>query len=972
MDKMKKMKRMACGLMMAAIALGIQARDYKYETVEGDPMKARIYTLDNGLKVYLSVNKEKPNIQTYIAVRTGSRNDPAETTGLAHYLEHLMFKGTTHFGTTDYAAEKLLLDQIEAKYEVYRTLTDTLARKQCYREIDSLSQEAARYFVPNEIDKLLSSFGATEINAFTSNDRTVYVENIPSNAVEKWLKVETERFQNMTIRGFHTELEAVYEEYNIYSAQDDEHFSNAFFELLFPGHPYGTQTVIGRPEHLKNPSITNIKNYFNRYYVPNNMAVCMAGDLDPDQTIALIDRYMGGWKPNASLTFPQFPAIAPQKAARDTTVWGQEAERMFMGWRAKDGSSRQTDTLEVIQRMLCNGKAGMMETDLEQSMRLKGVYAFLLKMQDYSAFGLQCYPKDNQSLEEVRALVAEELDKLKRGDFPEELLQAVVSNMKLEYFKSLLDNDSRAYRFVDAFVMGKDWKDEVETLDRISGMTKRDIVDFANRFFTEDQMVCVYKKQGERTNDFKIAKPEITPIMANRDQSSQWLTDFIAEELPPMAPRFVDFQKDMTVSAIGRLPLLYKQNTDDGLFHLSFVYDLGLENIKGLGLAPDYLYYIGTDKKTSAEINQAFYQLACSYRVQVEEDRLIVSLEGLDDNMPEALALLEDFLQHAKGDKESYASFVDLVKKEREDAKYDQSRCFEALKLYVFYGQHNRQTYTLSNEELESADPQLLPGMLNSLNQYAHKVLYFGPTSEKEVARLIRKAHKTPKASVPVPEGKPFRYDLIPRSEVLVAPYDAKNIYMLQFHNENRVWTPQGTGVKRLFNEYYGGNMSSITFQELRESRALAYSAFAQYLLPRKKQDPEGFITYIISQNDKMMDCINTFRMIIDTIPQSQSAFDIAMASMKKSCESRRVTRQSVLYACLQAQRLGLDKDVEEMIYGQLPSLTLKDVVSFEQQTMARKPLRTGILGDESQLDVKSLEKLGPVSRLTLKDIFGY
>ena len=210
-----------------ALGLGAQAKDYKFKTVDGDMMKTRIYTLDNGLKVYLSVNAEKPRIQTYIAVRTGSKNDPAETTGLAHYLEHLMFKGTKQFGTNNPAAEKPLLDEIEQRYEAYRKLTDPEARKKAYHEIDSVSQVAAQYFIPNEYDKLMAAIGAQGTNAFTSNDVTCYVEDIPSNEIENWAKIQSDRFQNMVIRGFHTELEAVYEEYNIYLTDDNDKVWNA-------------------------------------------------------------------------------------------------------------------------------------------------------------------------------------------------------------------------------------------------------------------------------------------------------------------------------------------------------------------------------------------------------------------------------------------------------------------------------------------------------------------------------------------------------------------------------------------------------------------------------------------------------------------------------------------------------------------------------------------------------------------------
>ena len=158
----------------AFLLLTASCSKYKYEEVKGDMAKTRIYTLDNGLKVYLSVNKEEPRIQTFIAVRTGSKNDPAETTGLAHYLEHLMFKGTNKFGVTDAEAEKPFLDEIEKLYEKYRKLTDPEERRQVYHEIDSVSQLAAQYFIPNEYDKLMAAIGAEGTNAYTSEDVTCY------------------------------------------------------------------------------------------------------------------------------------------------------------------------------------------------------------------------------------------------------------------------------------------------------------------------------------------------------------------------------------------------------------------------------------------------------------------------------------------------------------------------------------------------------------------------------------------------------------------------------------------------------------------------------------------------------------------------------------------------------------------------------------------------------------------------------
>ena len=453
---------------LVAFGWNVQAKDYKYQTVEGDLMKTRIYTLDNGLKVYLSVNKEKPRIQTFIAVRTGSKNDPAETTGLAHYLEHLMFKGTKLFGTNNPIAEAPLLDEIEQRYEKYRLLTDSLARKQAYHEIDSVSQVAAQYFIPNEYDKLMAAIGAEGTNAYTSNDVTCYTENIPSNEIENWAKIQSDRFQNMVIRGFHTELEAVYEEYNIGLTSDFRKLYATTSKMLWPNHPYGLQTTIGTQEHLKNPSITNIKNYFNKWYRPNNVAICMAGDLDFDKTIAIIDQYFSDWKPGADVRQPVFPELPPLTSPKDTTVIGQEAEQVWVAWRAEKANSLQADTLELMEDVLSNGRAGLFDLDLNQTMKVQRAYGGTQLMHDHGGFVLMGTPKQGQSLDEVKVLMLGEIDKLKKGDFPDNLIPSIINNKKRRHYQILESNEGRADMFVDAFINEVEWQQEVGKINRIS------------------------------------------------------------------------------------------------------------------------------------------------------------------------------------------------------------------------------------------------------------------------------------------------------------------------------------------------------------------------------------------------------------------------------------------------------------------------------------------------------------------------
>ena len=948
------------------------AKDYKYQTVEGDPMQTRIYTLDNGLKVYLSVNNDKPRIQTYIAVRTGSKNDPAETTGLAHYLEHLMFKGTSHFGTSNAEAEAPLLADIERRYEEYRLITDPELRRQKYHEIDSVSQLAAQYFIPNEYDKLMAAIGAQGTNAFTSNDVTCYTEDIPSNEIENWAKIQSDRFQNMVIRGFHTELEAVYEEYNIGLANDNNKVFEALMNKLFPTHPYGTQTTIGTQQHLKNPSITNIKNYFRKWYVPNNVAVMMAGDFDPDKTIALIDRYFGDWEPGADVRQPSFPALKVQTEPVDTTVMGLEAESIWMGWRSERAASLQNDTLELVDAVLSNGKAGLLDLDLNQEMRVMVAQSGVEALMEHGFFLLIGMPKEGQTLDEVKELLLGEIEKLKRGEFEEDLLVSAVNNKKLNDLRSLDHNRSRVSKMMESFINGVEWQQDVKQIDRLSKISKKDLVDFANRFFT-DGYVTVYKRQGEDTTQKKIDKPEITPIPTNRDQVSAFVKEVQQSEVEPIHPQFLDFKKDLSFFNTKKgLPVIYKKNTADALFNLNFRYEFGNEDDHRYDIASDYIDYLGTKRLSATEVKQQFYKLACDYYISVGSDEIQIGIRGLSENMPQALTLLEDLLRNAQVDKEAYEQMVGLILKNRQDQKQDQRTCFSMLSSYANYGPHNAMRDKMSEQELRDTNPQVLLDLLKNIAQYQHQVLYYGPLSQSELDKVITKLHPTKKSLTAVPEGEPYRLQPTTQPEVFIAPYDAKNIYMRMNYNEGRQTNLNEHATIDLFNEYFGGGMNGIVFQEMREARGLAYSAAAYYLTPSKKGDPENFFTYIITQNDKMMDCVSQFREIIDQMPQSEAAFRIAKDALIKQMASQRTTKFSIINAYLAAKRQGYDFDPDQRIYNDLQKLTLKDITDFEQQNIAGRQGRYSILGDEKELDIESLEKVAPIRRVSLEEIFGY
>ncbi len=386
-------------LILLAAVTAVVSSCREYAKVSGDPMDSRIYTLDNGLKVYMTVNKDAPRIQTYIAVKVGGKNDPSDNTGLAHYLEHMMFKGTEQFGTTDYEKEKPMLAEIDSLFEVYRTKTDPEERLAIYHRIDSISYEASKVAIPNEYDKLMSIIGSEGTNAFTSNDVTCYTEDIPSNRLEQWAEIEADRFKNCVFRGFHTELEAVYEEKNTSLAEDFEKALDAVDSMLFRNHPYGTQTVIGTQDHLKNPSLRTIRSHKDTYYVPNNVAICLSGDFDPDATIEIIKKYFGDWEPNPDLPKFSFEEEVPASEPMRKDVYGQESEYVMIGWRTPGDSSPESLPAELASSILQNGMAGLIDLDLVQKQKVLEVEVFPYGRVDYGTFIIIATAKEGHYLE---------------------------------------------------------------------------------------------------------------------------------------------------------------------------------------------------------------------------------------------------------------------------------------------------------------------------------------------------------------------------------------------------------------------------------------------------------------------------------------------------------------------------------------------------------------------------------------------
>ena len=960
-------------LFLAVVALMSSCQKYPYRTVEGDPLQTRIYTLDNGLTVYLSQNKEKPEIQTFIAVRAGGQNDPLESTGLAHYQEHIMFKGTKSYGTTDYEKEIPNLNAIDSLYELYGATTDPDERKAIYHLIDSFSYENSKIAIASEFDKLMSAIGATRVNAYTSNERTCYHEIIPAGELTRWAMIESDRFQNLVVRGFHTELETVYEEFNMYSTMDDEKVELAINQLLYPDIPYRQHTVLGTQEDLKNPSLKNIKHFYHTYYRPNNVAICLAGDFDYDHAIKIIDRYFGKWQPADIPPFEQ-PVQADLTAPKDTVVYGKESPQVYLAWKWPNVRHEDHDALELMSAVMQNGKCGLLDIDIVQKQTLLSAQDYYDGGNDFCTYYIYGSPKENQSLEDVRKLLLAEVDKIKKGEFSDELLKAIIRNLKRNELIGQQVNSNRAYTMIDAFIYQIPYEDYVHRLDRLDKLTKEDVVRVAN-IYLGDNYVCVNKVQSDKdTNPAKVEKPQITPIEMNRDAQSQFCTDLLAMKAERQKPQYLDFEKDLSVSTLDNgIELIYRQNKENELAQLDFVIGKGSDQDAKLSFASDMLDYLGTAELTAEQYKTQLYNLAADAWTSVGLNETEIGVYGLQETLSDALQLLEDQVLTAQPDEAVLKELISDNIKSHNDAKNDQRACFGYLMAYGIWGPASAPQRTMTPAQMNQLTAEGVLANLRALLPAVERIEYFGPLSEEELKQMLQSSRILAKADAATREpAKRLHGEVVNETEVWIAPFDANNIYLIGYADWGEVYSPKDEAIIRLFNEYFDGSMGSIVFQEMREARALCYASGARYFTPSYQGENNYLYTYVLSQNDKLQECIETFKSICDELPISQPAFDNAKTSLLKQIEQRRYVRKAPITYFVRYRNLGWDHDYLEDIYREAQKLTLDDVVAFQKEHVANRTYRYLILGNEKELDMAYLESLGNIRHLTLEDIFVY
>lgn len=944
---------------------------FSYRYVSNDPAKTRFYTLKNGLTVILSQNKKEPHIVFRMAVRAGSNTDPRNNTGLAHYLEHLLFKGTDRFGTLNYGKEKPLLDSIALLFERYRHTTDVDQRKRIYQQIDATSLAASRYSIANEYDKIMKTIGSSSTNAYTSQEKTVYIEDLPSNAIDKFLQVQSERFRSPIFRNFHTELEVVYEEKNRWLDDDRNQMYHKTLAALFPTHNYGQQTTIGTVEDLKNPSIVEIKKYYDKYYVPNNMAIIMAGDFDYDSLIQKINQYFGYMvaKPlNPYSVPPEAPLTKPQRI----DLYGPGNENIFVSYRGFAQHTRESLILSLISDILSNGEAGLMDVNISQKQKMLGAGASYAQLKDYGIFSLTGSPKEGQTLQEAQKILLGQIELLKHGTFDSGLIKAIIDNRKLSELKAFDNNDERAENMVDAFTLnkGKDWDKKLNTIELMSQITRQEIVSFAKSFF-QNNYVAVLKHKGENNEIAKVEKPRITAIETNALATSPFAKNVMAEPVRPTPAKFIDYDKELHFTQAGIAQVTSIQNKENELFRMSYQFNFGSDNNKLLPYAAQYLAYLSTDKYALETINRLFYNLACSYNVSVRQEETVISIGGLQANFDKAVALLEHILSSCTINEQALADLKSRLLTRRENAKRNKGLILSGLTSYAQFGPDNPFNYGLTNDEIKALKAEDLIDILHQLCKYEHKITYYGPKTAAQFTADIVKRHKLPNEFLKAPAKKHFTYTNISSPKVYFANYPMVQTEIYWVRN-TKPYNPANAATIALFNNYFGEGMGSLVSQTIRESKALAYSTFAMAWVPDSKEKQTTIFAYVGTQADKMNEAITTMDHLLTEIPLSQKAFALSKSSIINELETSRITKDGIIRAYYGDKKLGLSVDGRKLKYEAIQSLSLKDIIHYYKQNVSGHPYTYCIIGDEKNVNADSLRKLGQATQLSLEQIFGY
>lgn len=861
------------------------------------------------------------------------------------------------------------MDRITNYYKELGQTTDEEKRASIQKVINEESLLAAKYAIPNELDQMLASIGATNVNAFTSEDMTVYHNSFPSNQMNRWLELYSSRFENPVFRLFQSELETVYEEKNRANDNFGTNLFNTFNKKFWKVHPYGQQTILGETEHLKNPPLHTMYEYFYEYYVPNNMALIISGDFDTEKIIPVIEEKFGDWKAKPVKEYPDYKE-EDFKQREFYEVKMSPVKMGILGFRAPGFGHEDNPGITVINNLLSNSEGSGYIDALTNDGKILGAESFNILYNDYSANSIFFAPKlIGQKLEEAENLVLDAINKVKTGEFTEEQLQAVKLNLLIDYESNWENNEERVYQLATCFSSGLPWSTVIQYKSQIESLTKEQIVALANKYYGDNYLV-LHSRMGFPKKE-KLKKPEFEPVVSKNEVKSEFAEHFHKLPQQQFTPNFVEFKKEVQKADITSLVHLKTSNNPyNDVFSLKIEFGIGQNDLPSLFYFNQLSPYPATKEWNATAFNNKFYELGSSITCRVTLDRLSIELSGLDKNFEASVELLNKYLTEFSADESIIKKVKEDLKAERKFSRNEPTELSNALSEYVLYGDQSKYLIQFDKKKEKSLTASDLLNSFKEAQKYEADITYTGTLPLSKVANSLK--DKLPLDQISN-KAKPNLYRTRKKADKTIIYFvnDKKAVQsQIKFYIEGKPFKKEHTPQVDAFNHYFGADMSSLVFQEIREFRSLAYSARAFYVTPKKENYNGLFFGYIGCQGDKTKESVGTMLSLINNMPEKTNRIDNIRTSLVQQAQSSRPNFRNLIGQVNRWEKLGYKEDPNKLKIKEYKSLQFNDITRFNQELMKDKPIIITIIGNAKKFNPKELSSFGTLIKLNKKQLY--
>jgi len=935
---------------------------------EYKPIDVEVYQLENGLTVILNEDHNMPQVFGGVVVRAGGKDDPKGATGMAHYQEHMLFKGTEDLGTTNWEAEKPHIDAIFKLYDELAKTTDKAERITIQKQINEESLKANEYAIPNELSNLIKSIGGTDMNAGTGPDNTIYYNAFPPTQIEKWLDLYSHRFEKPVFRSFQAELEVVYEEKNKYSDQFQYSLLENFNKHFFLNHPYGQQTLIGTVDDLKNPSLSKMYDFFKTWYVPNNMALIIAGDFDKTLVKQLIKEKFGTWQKKelpVRLKYEEKPfngrefvemKLSPIKLA-------------CLGFRTVPAGHPDEITLKICNAILSNQSETGLLDKLVLDNKLMAAEILSIPYNDQGTSMLLVVPKIiGQKLSDAENLVIAELAKLKSGNFDSTLVENIKMELLRDYQLKMESNKFKTNMLASAYGRYQTIEDLLLYPKQLMKVTRADILNVAQKYYG-DNYLAFYSKMGFPKKD-KIEKPGFKPIIVNTSANSVYADKFRSIPETDQKPTFINFGKDVQhISVSESMDVYCVKNPANDIFTLKMKFKIGNKNKPDLKYATDVMNYAAPDGTTLDEFKAGFASIGCTYSISGDESYTVIEVTGFDNHLEEAIAYIGKLMEKPVLEQSKIEILYEGEKANRKLERSEPDNVADALLSYLKYSNKSDYLDRMSLSEIKSLKAPRLVDAFKTIVNYGVEIHYAGNSDPKKVSELCRTTiNNTGKEKVETPVA----LDINQYTENTIFFVNKKKATQskVYFLVNGFSYTPEMQADMDAFNMYFGGDFSGLVLQEIREYRSLAYTAGAKYSTPVLEGKEAYFTGYVGTQADKTIDAIEVFDTLIRYMPAKTERTKMIQQYLLQSSISNRPHFRNLSEQIVKWQYQGFETDPAQFKREAYEKMSFSDIQDFYTKNLAAKPVVICIVGNKSQIDMKKLSKYGKLVFVKEKSLF--